>query len=126
MPEAIRTYCQKTVQPVPETNAEFVRCIMESLAFKYASVLDTITTITKQKIEVLHIVGGGSQNDLLNQLTADAAGIPVVAGPVEATALGNIIMQAIAHGNIKSIQHGREIVARSFPLKTFEPHHVKK
>ncbi len=126
MPEAIKEYCKKTAQPVPKTNEEFVRCILESLAFKYASVLETIMNITQKKIEVLHIVGGGSQNDLLNQLTADTTGIPVVAGPVEATALGNIVVQAIVQGKIRSIQHGREIVARSFPLKTFRPHHSKK
>jgi rhamnulokinase len=121
MPAALRTYCRKTSQPVPERNEELVRCILASLASKYASVLQAITKATKKKIELLHIVGGGSQNNLLNQLTADAAGIPVSAGPVEAAAAGNIIVQAKAHGSIRSIQHGREIVARSFSLKIFQP-----
>jgi rhamnulokinase len=123
MPEAIRAYCEKTAQTVPKTNEEFVRCILEGLALKYASVLDAITNVTKKKIEVIHIVGGGSQSEFLNQLTADTAGIQVVAGPVEATALGNIIVQAITRGKIRSIAHGREIVSRSFPLKTFQPCH---
>ncbi len=121
MPEAIRNYCKKTQQPIPIDRGEFVRCIIESLAFKYKDIIDKINAITHKKIQKLHIIGGGSQNEMLNQLTADACGIPVIANPVEATALGNIIVQAIAKNIIPSLQKGREIVANSFPLKRYQP-----
>lgn len=121
MLEAIKNYCRKTNQHVPESKGEFVRCIFESLAMKYKSVLEKIDSVTGNAIEQLHIVGGGSQNDMLNQLTSDACGIPVAAGPVEAAALGNIIVQAIADGTLKSVSDGREMVARSFPVKNYYP-----
>jgi rhamnulokinase len=121
MPEAITAYCRRISQPVPENAGEFVRCILESLAMKYKDVLEKIISITKQAIETIHIVGGGSQNAMLNQFTADATGIPVEAGPVEATALGNILVQAIAKGRIASIEEGRVMVARSFPITRYDP-----
>jgi rhamnulokinase len=121
MPEAIQEYCERTNQPVPDAKGEFVRCILESLAFKYRNVVDRIKTITGKRIERLHIVGGGSQNDLLNQLTSNACGIPVAANPVEATALGNIIVQALAKNILPSLQKARELVAHSFPVKWYEP-----
>ena len=121
MTDAIRTFCSKTGQPAPQTQGEFARCILESLALKYKAVLANITAVNGASIERLHIVGGGSKNELLNQFTADACGIPVVAGPVEATAIGNVLVQAITKKKIESIESGREIIANSFPLKTYLP-----
>jgi rhamnulokinase len=121
MPDAIRAFCRTTHQPVPQTQGEFARCILESLALKYKAVLENITAVTGTSIEQLHVVGGGSKNELLNQFTADACGIPVIAGPVEATAIGNVLVQAIAKKKIESIKSGREIIAHSFPMKTFLP-----
>ncbi len=121
MPDTIRAFCSKTGQLSPQTPGEFTRCILESLALKYKAILENICTVSGASIEQLHIVGGGSKNELLNQFTADACGIPVVAGPVEATAIGNVLMQAIAKKKIESINSGREIIANSFPLKTYLP-----
>lgn len=121
MVEAINEYCIKTRQRIPKTKGEYSRSILESLALRYKVVLEKIEKISQKKINKLYIVGGGSQNWLLNQLTADATGKQVVAGPVEATALGNIIIQAIARGNIKSLEKAREMVSASFPLKLYEP-----
>jgi rhamnulokinase len=121
MPDAIQAFCRNTRQPVPQTQGEFARCILESLALKYKAVLENIIAVTGTSIEQLHVVGGGSKNELLNQFTADACGIPVIAGPVEATAIGNVLVQAIAKKKIESIKSGREIIAHSFPMKTFLP-----
>jgi rhamnulokinase len=121
MIEAINKYCIKTKQRIPKIAGEYSRCILESLALKYKTVMKKIEEISKKKINKLHIVGGGSQNELLNQLAADATGKQVIAGPVEATALGNIMVQAIAKGKIESYEKGREIVSASFPLKLYEP-----
>jgi rhamnulokinase len=126
MLSAIKNYCIKTRQPVPESIGEYVRCIFESLALKYKGVIKKIDSVTKSTIETIHIVGGGSQNEMLNQLTANACGLPVAAGPVEATALGNIIAQALAKGTIQSIQYGKELIARSFPIKMYKPSISKK
>jgi rhamnulokinase len=121
MIEAIVVYCKKTQQKKPETTGEFMRCIVDSLAHKYNSVAKSIEVCTKQKIEQIHIVGGGCQNNLLNQLIADTLEVEVVAGPVEATALGNILAQAIAKGDISSLQKGRQIIHQSVELKIFKP-----
>lgn len=126
MLESIRAFCRKTGQKAPQTPGEFTRCILESLALKYRAVLENLCTVTGVSIELLHIVGGGSKNELLNQFTADACGIPVVAGPVEATAIGNILVQAIAQKKIDSIKSGREIVSNSFPIKTYLPRDTVK
>jgi rhamnulokinase len=126
MLESIRTYCRKTGQNVPRSPGEFTRCILESLALKYKSVLAEINAVTGVPVELLHIVGGGSKNDLLNQFTADACGIPVVAGPVEATAIGNLLVQVMIHNKIDSLSAGREIIANSFPLKTYLPDQATK
>lgn len=123
MPLAIDEYCRKTHQPVPFSIAGFVRCIFESLALKYKHTLRQIEKITGQKTEVLHIIGGGANNNFLNQMTADALGIPVVAGPGEATATGNLLMQARALGYLDSKEAIREVVRNSFDLKTFTPEH---
>jgi rhamnulokinase len=121
MVEVIQDYCRSHHQQIPETEGEIVRTILESLAFRYRWVLDKIEEMQGRKIKVLHIVGGGSQNQLLNQFTANATGRSVIAGPVEATALGNVIMQAISKGYISSIQEGRQLIRDSFPIKQFEP-----
>jgi len=121
MPSAIIEFCKKTNQPYPQSNGEFARCIFESLALKYRYILERINSMRGETIEVLHIVGGGSQNELLNQFTANSTGLEVVAGPVEATALGNIIIQAIAKKELDSLQQGRNLVASSFSLKRYEP-----
>lgn len=121
MVEAIEKYCEQTNQDKPKTKGEFARVVLESLALKYKMILEKIENVSNKKIEKLHIVGGGSQNELLNQLTANAAKKKVLAGPVEATALGNVIVQAIAKNKIESLNKAREIVSNSFPLKTYTP-----
>ena len=121
MPDRIREYCQQTGQPEPSTPASHVRAILESLAFKYRAVLESLERLTGTRIDVIRIVGGGSRNQLLNQFTADATGRTVVAGPVEATALGNIAMQMVATGAVGSIAEARGVIERSFPVQRFEP-----
>jgi rhamnulokinase len=121
MPARIRAFCRRTGQPVPEGKAAVVRCALESLALKYRWVLEKLEEIAGRKLEPLHIVGGGTQNRLLSQFAADATGRSVTAGPVEATALGNILMQAIALGDIGSLAQGRQVVRNSFERVTYEP-----
>jgi rhamnulokinase len=121
MPEKIADFCEETGQPVPENHGAYVRCIYESLALFYRVVLRRIERLTGGKIERLHIVGGGSKDATLNQFAANAMKIPVVAGPTECTALGNILVQAITLGHIPSHDAAREIVRNSFELKTFTP-----
>ena len=114
-------FCRRTGQPAPKTEGSFVRCALESLALLYRRTLRQIEQLTSQKIERLHIVGGGSNNDLLNQFAADATGIPVLAGPAEATAAGNIMLQAIALGHVPSLSAAREIIRQSNSLRPFKP-----
>ena len=121
MPQAIRRFCSETGQPVPETPGETIRCALESLALKYQSVLGMLESLTGGAIEIVHIVGGGTQNQLLCQMTADACQRPVVAGPMEATAIGNLLVQLIANGAVASVAEAREIVSNSFISDTFEP-----
>jgi rhamnulokinase len=121
MPKKIAEFCRETNQPVPANHAAFMRCIHESLALYYRIVLRRIERLTGKKIERLHIVGGGSQDATLNQFAANALKIPVLAGPTECTALGNILIQAIALGHVGSHAAAREIVRNSFELKTFTP-----
>lgn len=121
MPQAIRQFCKNNQQPVPQSQGEIVRCIFESLALKYRFIVEKINSMRSQKIQKLHIVGGGSRNEMLNQFTANALGIPVYAGPVEATALGNILIQAISRGVVADLAEGRELVSASFPVKEFRP-----
>ncbi|MBM3335187.1 rhamnulokinase, partial [Candidatus Sumerlaeota bacterium] len=121
MPAAIVHFCERTGQQPPQTHGEFVRCALESIALRYRDVLGKIGQISSRKIAVLHIVGGGSRNRLLNQFTADATGVTVVAGPDEATALGNVLMQAIASGDLSSVEEGRAVVRSSAQLEIFEP-----
>jgi rhamnulokinase len=122
MPAAIRSYCVRTGQNLPNSDSGILRCIFESLALKYRWVIHCLEDMLGYKLEIIHIIGGGSQNDLLCQLTADATGLPVIAGPVEATAIGNALVQAISLGYLDSLADGRKLVRRSFPLKEFVPH----
>jgi rhamnulokinase len=121
MPRAIQEYCRKTNQPVPESKGEIARCIYDSLVLKYKYTIRQIESVTGNRIEKLHIIGGGANNEMLNQLTANALGIPVVAGPTEATAIGNIMMQARAMGFVGSLKEIREVVRTSFDVKTYSP-----
>jgi rhamnulokinase len=121
MPAAIAAFCEKTGQGVPETKGEYGRAIFESLALKYRFILEKIADVCGRPIEVLHIVGGGSQIKILNQWAADATGLPVIAGPTEATAVGNILIQAMAKNELAGIEEGRGLVRRSLPLKQYEP-----
>jgi sugar (pentulose or hexulose) kinase len=121
MPARIRAYCQRTGQPAPEGKGEIVRCALDSLALKYRLVLDEMEGILGRRLEPLHIVGGGARNRLLCQLAADATGRVVEAGPVEATAAGSVVMQAMARGHVGSLAEAREIVRRSFEVERFEP-----
>lgn len=121
MPEKIAAYCKANGEPVPETPGQFIRCIMESLALVYSQTLEVMEKLCGIKVEVLHIVGGGSKSDLLNQFAADALQRTVVAGPVEATAIGNILVQAIAMGQLKDLAALRQTVRASFPVKTYRP-----
>jgi rhamnulokinase len=121
MTAAIAEFCRRTSQPVPETPGDFVRCIVESLALLYASVLDRLAAVTGRSLSTLHVVGGGSQNAGLNQATADATGLTVLAGPVEATAIGNVLLQALTLGLLPSLEAAREVVRDSFPQARFAP-----
>lgn len=119
LPDKIRDYCRRTNQPVPETIGQVVRCIYESLALKYRLALEQISECTGKKFDVLHLMGGGTKDGFLCELTAQSLGLPVIAGPVEATALGNIVLQLIALGEIKSIEEGRKIIAETEKVKTY-------
>ena len=121
MPVRIINYCKRTGQTPPSDAGEILRCALESLALKYRWVLEKLEVVRGKTIDIIHIVGGGAQNQTLCQFTADAAGTPVIAGPIEATAIGNIAVQAIACGSIGSIPEAREIVRQSFNVILYEP-----
>ncbi|HOK45797.1 MAG TPA: FGGY-family carbohydrate kinase, partial [Bryobacteraceae bacterium] len=121
MPDKIAAFCRQHGQPVPETPAAMCRSILESLALRCRQVLESLESLLGRKLGVIHIVGGGSRNQVLNQFVADATGRPVVAGPAEATALGNVLVQAIGSGELKGLDEARRLIARSFPLERFEP-----
>jgi rhamnulokinase len=123
MPERIRDFCRKTGQSIPQTDGEVVRCILQSLAYYYRTLLDDYERILGKTLEVVHIIGGGSRNRLLNQLTSNCLNRPVIAGPVEATAVGNLLMQAMGLGYISCVNELRQIVRSSFQLERFEPLH---
>lgn len=121
MPGRIARKCRATGQPVPGSPGEFARAIFEGLALRYRSVMGDIAGVTGVAPAALHVVGGGSRNQLLSQFAADACGVPVITGPVEATAVGNVLMQGMAAGRIGDLAQGREIVRRSFDLGRYEP-----
>ena len=121
MPSRIREFCKETGQSVPKTKGAVIRCVMESLALKYRWGIEKLEEILGRRLDVLHIVGGGCKDTLLCQLAADATGRQVVAGPAEATSIGNIVMQALTMGYIDSITDARELIRRSFDVVTYEP-----
>jgi rhamnulokinase len=121
MVERIQAFCRETNQPVPQTHAEVVRCILESLALEYRWSTEKLRELSGKSLPIIHIIGGGSRNRLLNQFTADATGCQVIAGPIEATAIGNILLQAIALQHLSSLTAGRTLVRRSFDVTSYEP-----
>ncbi len=125
MIEAIYAFCDRNGQPRPENDAQIIRCIFESLALRYRQVLGDLDRIAKFPVERLHIIGGGSKNDLLNQLTANAIGRKVIAGPSEATAIGNVMMQAMGAGIVSSLAEMRSIIHASIETKEFIPQAVE-
>ncbi|QDT36401.1 rhamnulokinase [Stratiformator vulcanicus] len=126
MPTEIQEFCRETNQPVPESEGALVRCALESLALKYRSVLAGLEELTGVATEVIHVVGGGGKNALLNRMTASACRRPVIAGPDEATVLGNVLMQARSRGEIAGLTDLRQIVANSADVRTFEPSEPEK
>jgi rhamnulokinase len=121
MPKRINEYLSDTGQDPIDDKGQMIRTILESLALKYRSIMEAVEDVVDKKIDILHIVGGGIQNELLCQFTANALGKKVVTGPIEATASGNILMQAKAAGQIKTLEQAREIVRNSFELKEYQP-----
>lgn len=121
MIQAIQDYCRDTNQPVPETPAEICRCIFDSLALRYRQVFQWMQEFAPFRLDVLHIIGGGSLNKFLNQFTANSTGATVLAGPQEGTAIGNIMLQAKAAGLVKDIWEMRQIIANSLELVKYEP-----
>lgn len=124
-PQFITDFCKKTSQPIPETEGEIVRCVLESLALEYKSTLNKLLKISGKKADIIYIIGGGSQNKLLNQMTANATGIPVIAGPVEATVIGNSVVQLITLGELKDINEARQLISNMAGLKKYEPEDVE-
>lgn len=120
MPERIATFCRQTGQAPPKSPAATVRVILESLALRYRQVLESLESVTGAKIEVIHIVGGGSKNTLLNRLVAEATGREVIAGPTEATAAGNILVQAMGAGVVEDLAALRQVIRDSFPLESYK------
>ncbi|MCP4198715.1 MAG: rhamnulokinase [Proteobacteria bacterium] len=125
MPQAIQQFCRRTGQTVPQTPGQIVRVILESLAFKYREAVDKLSDIQGRKPEVLHIIGGGGRNRLLNQFAANACGLPVIVGPFEATSAGNILMQMVALGDLSNLEEGRALIRRSFSTETNIPQNVR-
>ncbi|MEO2013690.1 MAG: FGGY-family carbohydrate kinase [Fuerstiella sp.] len=121
MPKALQDYCRKTEQPISETPGQRVRCALESLALKYRMVLGWLKELTGVRVEVVHIVGGGTRNEILNPFTANACNRPVITGPTEATDFGNVLMQARTAGEIASLTDLRRIVRVSSDVKNYEP-----
>jgi rhamnulokinase len=117
----IQAFCSETRQPVPQSHAEVVRCILESLALEYRWCTEKLRELSGKSLPVIHIIGGGSRNSLLNQFTADVTGCQVIAGPVEATAIGNVLMQALGLCHLSTLDEGRALVRRSFDVTSYEP-----
>jgi rhamnulokinase len=121
MPAALAEFCRRSGQPAPQEPGAVVRCALESLALRYRWVLERLEELTGTRLKTIHIVGGGCQNELLCQLTADACNRAVLAGPVEATAIGNVLVQAVGLGVLGSLADAREVVRTSFPVQTYTP-----
>lgn len=122
MPARVQAFCAETNQLIPQTKGEIARCVLESLALEYRWVAEGLEKVIGRPLPTIHIIGGGSRNRLLNQFTADATAKTVISGPSEATSIGNILVQAIAMGEISSIAEGRDIVCNSCEMTTYEPH----
>ena len=125
MPQKVQEYCSRTNQKVPESKGAIVRCVMESLALKYRMIFEGLEEIAGDSIPVLHIVGGGTKNVMLNQFTANSIGKPVVTGPIEATAVGNLTTQLLALGEVAGLGEARALVKRSFPTEEYLPADVE-
>ncbi|MEO8498511.1 MAG: FGGY-family carbohydrate kinase, partial [Planctomycetota bacterium] len=121
MPDAIRAVCKASGQPVPESVGAVIRCALESLALRYRMVLNMLQELTGSTIDTIHIVGGGTQNRLLCQFAADACNCRVIAGPIEATAIGNVMMQVVSSGEVGSIEQAREVIRNSFAVEEYTP-----
>ena len=119
-------YCERTGQGVPQTKGQIARAVYESLAMSYREAFGVMEQIRGKRIDVLHIIGGGSKNRLLNQFTANAIGRPVIAGPAEATAIGNLMVQVKASGEVGSLEELRQVIRDSFDVETFEPQGTEK
>jgi len=120
-PQRIRDWCRQSNQPVPETPGAIVRSVLESLALAYREVLELVTAVADRQVSVLHIVGGGTKNQLLNQMTANATSLPVITGPIEATVIGNALVQLITLGEIADLSQARQIVASMAGMTRYEP-----
>jgi rhamnulokinase len=120
MPERIAQYCEKTGQRLPDSHAATVRIALESLALRYRQVLESLERVTGHRLEIIHIVGGGSKNTLLNKFVAEATGRTVIAGPSEATAAGNVLVQAMGAGDVADLADLRSVVRNSFPITLYE------
>jgi sugar (pentulose or hexulose) kinase len=120
-PHLVQDFCRRTGQNVPETVGEIIRSVLESLAFSYRQTLESLLAVSGREVEVVHIVGGGIQNELLNQMAANATGRPVVAGPIEATVIGNALVQLIAMGELRDLSEGRELVRNMSAWHRYEP-----
>ncbi|MBC8351031.1 MAG: rhamnulokinase [Planctomycetes bacterium] len=125
MPQAIRDYCGASGQETPESVGAVIRCALESLALRYRMVLNWMQEVTGSSIDTIHIVGGGTQNRLLCQMAADACDCRVIAGPIEATAIGNVMMQVVASGEVSSIEQAREVIRNSFSVEEYLPEHTQ-
>jgi len=121
MPQAIQEFCQTTGQAVPRTPGQIIRVILESLAFRYRDAIEKLSEIRGRVPAVIHVIGGGGRNRLLNQFVANATGLPLIVGPFEATSAGNILMQMIALGDLTNLEEGRELMRRSFQTESYFP-----
>ncbi len=126
MPQVIRDYCRASTQEVPESVGAVIRCALESLALRYRMVLNWTQELTGSNIDTIHIVGGGTQNRLLCQMAADACNCRVIAGPIEATAIGNVMMQIVSSGEVSSIEQAREVVRNSFDVEEYTPKQTQR
>ena len=126
MPQAIRDYCRASTQEVPESVGAVIRCALESLALRYRMVLNWTQELTGSNIDTIHIVGGGTQNRLLCQMAADACNCRVIAGPIEATAIGNVMLQIVSSGEVSSIEQAREVVRNSFDVEEYTPKQTQR
>ena len=121
MPRRIREFCEKTGQPIPQTEGEVIRCAMESLALKCRMVVDALEDVQGKSLEAVHMLGGGIKDTMLCEFVACATQKKVLAGPVEATSTGNAVMQLMAMGKVSDLSEGRKVVKASFPITTYEP-----